>query len=296
MRVFYCDHFEVNLPSQHRFPMQKYRLLRERLIGEGVLNSADVLPAEPASIEDVLLVHEEAYARGFVTGELDRRAVQRIGFPWSEAMVRRSFASVGSTLAAVEAALRDGLAGSLAGGTHHAHRAFGSGFCVFNDLAIAARRLIDTGAAQRVLIFDVDVHQGDGTAALFETEERVFTLSIHGAKNFPGRKERSDLDLALPDGAGDAGYLEVLEGALDSALAFEPDFVLYQAGVDVLAADRLGRLALSPEGVFERDSRALTRFRRAGLPVALTLGGGYAEPIELSIQAHVGTYRAACGT
>ena len=206
----------------------------------------------------------------------------------------RSLGSVGSTLAAVDAALEDGLSGTLAGGTHHAYRDFGSGYCVFNDLAVAARRVLDRGAVERVLVFDVDVHQGDGTAAIFEDDPRVFTCSLHGERNFPSRKQRSDLDVPLPDGTGDDAYLAALEAALDEALErSRPDLVLYQGGVDVLEVDRLGRLSLSEEGAAERDRRALGRFRSAGLPVALTLGGGYADPIEASVRAYAGTYRAA---
>jgi acetoin utilization deacetylase AcuC-like enzyme len=292
MRIHHCDHFEVELPARHRFPMEKYRLLRERLVARGVLDRAELVPATTAPLEELFAVHEPAYVQAFLDGTLERRAVQRIGFPWSEAMVMRSLGSVGSTLAAVEDALRDGLSGSLAGGTHHAHRDFGAGYCVFNDLAVAARRVLDRGSVARVLVFDVDVHHGDGTAAIFAEDERVFTASLHGERNFPGRKPPGDLDVALPDGTGDEDYLRALDAALDEALErSRPDLVLYQGGVDVLAADRLGRLALSAAGCEERDRRALTRFRSGGLPVALTLGGGYSEPIEATLDAHEATWR-----
>lgn len=274
--------------------MRKYALLRKRLVRDGLVRESDLIAARVAPLEDVFAVHDAAYVQGFLDGTLDRKVIQRIGFPWSEEMVMRSLGSVGSTLGAVEAALEDGLAGTLAGGTHHAHAAFGSGYCVFNDLAIAARRLLDRGSVERVLVFDVDVHQGDGTAAIFASDERVFTCSIHGARNFPSRKAASDLDVALPDGTDDDAYLEALDRTLGEALhRARPDIVLYQGGVDVLEADHLGRLALSKEGVFERDSMCLQAFRRAGLPVVLTLGGGYANPIERSIEAYAGTYRAA---
>ena len=251
----------------------------------------------PPRLEDIFAVHDAEYVQAFLDGTLDRKAVQRIGFPWSEEMVMRSLGSVGSTLGAVEAALEDGIAGSLAGGTHHAHAAFGSGYCVFNDLAVAARRLLDRGSVKRVLVFDVDVHQGDGTATIFEDDARVFTCSIHGARNFPSRKQASDLDVALPDGTDDDAYLDALERALGESLArARPEVVLYQGGVDVLEVDHLGRLALSAEGVFERDLLCFERFRGAGLPVVLTLGGGYADPIDHSIEAYAGTYRAALST
>ena len=190
--------------------------------------------------------------------------------------------------------MEDGISGSLAGGTHHAYRDFGSGYCVFNDLAVAARRLLDRGAVERVLVFDVDVHQGDGTAAIFEDDPRVFTCSIHGGRNFPSRKMTSDLDVPLPDATGDEEYLAAMSSALEESLdRARPDVVLYQGGVDVLAEDHLGRLSLSREGVLERDRVALGRFRGEGLPVALTLGGGYANPIEASVEAYAGTYRVA---
>lgn len=274
--------------------MQKYGLLRERLLAEGLASEEDLVAAKAAPMDEIFAVHDAGYVQGFLDGTLDRKTVQRIGFPWSESMVMRSLGSVGSTLGAVDAALEDGIAGSLAGGTHHAYRDFGSGYCIFNDLAIAARRHLDRGVVKRVLIFDVDVHQGDGTASIFERDERVFTCSLHGARNFPSRKQTSDLDVPLEDELGDEPYLEALDNALDEAMErSRPDLVLYQGGVDVLSADRLGRLGLTPEGCYERDLRALRFFRGAGLPVAMTLGGGYADPIEASVQAYAGTYRAA---
>lgn len=274
--------------------MQKYGLLRAHLVSEGLVAEADLLAAKAAPLEDIFAVHDADYVQGFLGGTLERKVIQRIGFPWTESMVLRSLGSVGSTLCAVEAALEDGISGSLAGGTHHAYRDFGSGYCIFNDLAIAARRLLDRGSVQRVLIFDVDVHQGDGTASIFAGDPRVFTCSLHGAKNFPGRKQESDLDVALPDDLGDDDYLHALDGALDEAMErSRPDVVLYQGGVDVLGADRLGRLGLSLEGCYERDLRSLRRFRGEDLPVAMTLGGGYSDPITASVLAYAGTYRAA---
>ncbi|MCC6408720.1 MAG: histone deacetylase [Planctomycetes bacterium] len=294
MRVFYCDHHEVRLPEGHRFPMAKYARLRRRLIATGVVREDELVPAEPAPLDVVLRAHDPEYVRRFVDGTLEPKAIARIGFPWSRELVQRSLASVGATLAAVEAARADGFSGSLAGGTHHARRGEGSGFCVFNDLAIAACELLARAHARRVLVVDLDVHQGDGTASIFADDPRVFTFSMHGAKNFPGRKETSDLDIALDDDTSDDEYLERLDDALARAFeASRPDFVLYQGGVDPLVADRLGRLALSQEGLLERDTRVFREARLRGLPIAATLGGGYAEPIELSIEAHVNTYRAA---
>ncbi len=294
MRVHYTDHHQVELPEGHRFPMGKYRQLRELLGEHGILAENELHPAELAPLAAVRAVHSARYVDGILNGDLPAPEIKRLGFPWSRALVQRSLASVGGTLAASRWALEEGLSGSLAGGTHHAYRDFGSGFCVFNDLVIAATTLLEQQLVERVLVFDVDVHQGDGTAALCEGEPRVFTCSLHGAKNFPARKQTSDLDVPLPDGTSDELYLGEMERALDLCLASGAfDLVLVQGGVDGLATDRLGRLALTEAGVAERDRRLLGRLRSEGLPVALTLGGGYGEPIETSLAAHLGTYRAA---
>ncbi len=294
MRVFHCDHFAVPLPSEHRFPMAKYARLRARLVELGVLDERELEAAEPAPIEKLVLAHDSSYVESFVSGSIEARAMARIGFPWSRELVLRSTASVGATLAATRAALEHGFSGTLAGGTHHAHRSEGSGFCVFNDIAVAAVDLLERRDVERILIVDLDVHQGDGTAAIFEHDERVFTFSMHGARNFPAKKERGDLDVALEDGIDDELYLPMLDLHLAEALErSQPEFVFYQGGVDPLREDRLGRLALSHAGLAERDARVFRAARELGVPLVATLGGGYAEPIELSIEAHVNTYRAA---
>ncbi|MDJ0976595.1 MAG: histone deacetylase [Planctomycetota bacterium] len=294
MRVYYADHQRVELPAGHRFPMGKYARLRLELVAQGVLREDELIPAPAIERAAIERVHDAAYVEAFLTGRLDPKARQRIGFPWSQALVRRTLASAGGTCAASDAALEDGVSGVLAGGTHHAFRDRGGGYCVFNDVAIAAVRLLDAGRVARVLAFDVDVHQGDGTAAIFQDDPRVFTVSVHGAKNFPLRKETSDLDVPLPDGTDDGPYLEAVEGAFEQALAAGSfDLAFVQAGVDPLVSDRLGRLAVSLEGLARRDSLVLGGLAARGVPAVLTLGGGYAEPIEESIQAHVGTYRAA---
>lgn len=292
MRIAYCDHHQVQLPAKHRFPMGKYAALRELLLREQIVSPSQLIAADPADLDLVLAVHDPAYVHAFLDGSLDAAAVRRLGFPWSPSMVRRSLASVGSTMLAVESALEFGRGASLAGGTHHAHRDFGSGYCAFNDLAIAARWLIDRRHARRVLIVDVDVHQGDGTAAIFADDPQVFTCSLHGERNFPSRKPPSDLDVPLADGTDDAAYLTALDRALDEAMdRGSPDFVLYQGGVDVLAADKLGRLALTEAGARERDRRCFDRFRDAGLRFATTLGGGYANPIDATVAAYANTLR-----
>ncbi|MBP8809081.1 MAG: histone deacetylase [Kofleriaceae bacterium] len=297
MRVYFSDHLAVPLPPGHRFPMGKYARLRERLIEEGVVPASALAPAPAATRAELCAAHDPGYVDAVCAGTLDERAQRRIGLPWSPALVARTLASVGGTLAAARAALDDGRAGNLAGGTHHAHRAFGSGFCVWNDLAVAAAVLLAEGRVERVLVFDADVHQGDGTATLFADEPRVFTCSLHGARNFPFVKPAGDLDVELADGADDAAVLAAIDGALaEVARRFAPDLVLYQAGVDPLAEDKLGRLAMTAAGLAERDRRVLTHFAARGVPLALTLGGGYADPIERTIEAHVNTYRVAAVT
>jgi acetoin utilization deacetylase AcuC-like enzyme len=293
VQVFYSDGFPLPLPPGHRFPAGKYARLRQALLEEGVLTSAELVEAQPASRADLERAHTSDYVRDVFEGTLPRETVRAIGLPWSPELVARSRASVGGSLAAARSALRDGIAGNLAGGTHHALAGSGQGFCVFNDLAVVARVLLAEGVVRRISIVDLDVHQGNGTAAILAADSRVFLLSLHGEKNFPFRKVASTLDVPLPDGTDDEAYLEALRPALAQALAFDPQLVLYQAGVDPLAEDKLGRLALTFDGLYRRDRLVLSACRERGLPVALTLGGGYADPIDLTVRAHVGTYRAA---
>ena len=293
MRFFYNDVFNLPLPDGHRFPNSKYALLRERLLSEGVLRPDQLEISPLAAREEVLRAHDADYVEAFERGALDARAMRRIGFPWSERLVERTRATVGGAVAAARRAFADGLSGQLAGGTHHAHAGFGSGYCIYNDFAVAARTVIAEGLARRVLIIDLDVHQGDGNAAILGADRNVFVFSMHGEKNFPFRKVASDLDVALPDGMGDEAYLATLEAHLPALFDFRPDLVLYQAGVDPLAEDRLGRLELSHAGLAARDRMVLERCRREGLPVSMGLGGGYADPIAASVEAYAGCYRAA---
>ena len=294
MRVFYSDHHTVELPPGHRFPMGKYRALREALLQGGVLATEDLHPAPMATRAELERVHDPAYVASILDGTIDAKAQRRIGLPWSPALVARSSASAGGTLAAARAALVDGLAANLAGGTHHAHRAYGAGFCVWNDLAVTAAALLAEGHVARVLVFDVDVHQGDGTAAIFAGDERVQTFSLHGARNFPFEKQASDLDVPLPEGAGDDDVLAAVEqGLAHFAAQPAPGLVLYQGGVDALATDSLGRLRMTHAGLAERDRRVLAHFRARDIPVVLTLGGGYAKPIDDTVAAHANTYRVA---
>ncbi len=289
-RLFYTDHHAIELPPGHKFPMAKYRLLREALQRDG-LYAMEPAPAAPLDL--IQRVHDPAYVSAFVSGTLAPQAIRRIGFPWSPSLVARTLASVGGTLAATADALRTGYGGVLAGGTHHAFRAEGSGFCVFNDIAVAASSLLHDHGLQRIAIADCDVHQGDGTAQIFEHDPRVFTLSLHGRKNFPFRKQHSRLDVEFEDGTGDDEYLAALEASLEALFDFHPQAIFFQSGVDALACDRLGRLALTHEGLRRRDRLLLTLCHSRHVPVVVTLGGGYGSPIEATVEAHANTYRTA---
>lgn len=274
--------------------MGKYRLLREALLASGVLRAEELVPSDPVDVEALLRVHTPRWVTAVLDQGLTPAEERRLGFPWSPELVVRSRAAVGGTCAAAACALAEGIGGNLAGGTHHAFPDHGEGYCVFNDIAVSIRALQAAGSIRRALVVDLDVHQGNGTAAVFEGEADVFTFSIHGERNFPFRKRRSSLDLGLPDGAGDEVYLDVLARHLPRVLeAARPDLLYYQAGVDPLAQDTLGRLSLTHAGLEARDTFVLEAASRSGVPVAVTLGGGYARPLEATVHAHIGTYRAA---
>ena len=293
VRVYYPDIEEMPLPPGHRFPGGQYRMLRAEIEREAILPAAWLAPSPPATREELLRAHSAAYVDAVFAGTLAPDAIRRIGIPWSPTLVRRSRATVGGAIAAARAALQDGCSGQLAGGTHHAHRDFGSGFCVFNDLAVAALTLLAEGRCQRLAIVDLDVHQGDGNAAILGGDDRVFVLSLHGARNFPFRKVASTLDVALADGTDDTGYLRALADALPAVAAFRPDLILYLSGADALAEDKLGRLSLTLDGLVERDRFVFEFARRRGIPVSIAVGGGYADPIALSVTAYANTFRAA---
>jgi acetoin utilization deacetylase AcuC-like enzyme len=294
MKIFHCDRYPLALPSGHRFPIQKYTLLRQAVTTAGLVEPKDLVAPDPATDEQILRAHDGDYLRRVKQGELTPKEVRRIGLPWSPELVARARCSVGGTIGACRAALRDGVAVSLAGGTHHAFRDHGQGFCVFNDSAIAARAVQAEGEVGRVVIVDCDVHQGNGTAAILADDPTVFTFSIHGAHNFPFRKEPSDLDIALEDEAEDKVYLEALQTGLKRALALaSADLAIYLAGADPYAGDQLGRLALSKEGLAARDRLVFELCRAAGLPVAVVMSGGYGRQIEDSVEIHLGTVRIA---
>jgi acetoin utilization deacetylase AcuC-like enzyme len=294
VKLFYADHFVLPLPEGHRFPMEKYSRLRERLAASSRFAATDFIVPDAAGDCEIRHAHDLGYLRRVTDGTLDAAELRRIGFPWSAQMVERSRRSAGATLAACRAALVEGCAANLAGGTHHAHRDFGSGFCVFNDAAIAALTLRAEGHVRRVAIIDCDVHQGDGTATILADEPEVFTFSIHAAKNFPFRKARSDLDVELPDATGDDAYLAALRGALDVVFArSDPELAIYLAGADPYRDDRLGRLALSIDGLAARDRLVLDRCARHGTPVAVAMAGGYARSIDDTVTVHANTVLAA---
>ena len=291
--VYNPDHV-APLPPGHRFPMGKFEKVYEWLVRDGVATLDQFHCASPASFAEVTLAHDPAYVRAYTEGELDERCMRRIGFPWSEALVRRTFTALGSTLLAAELALEHGLACSTAGGTHHAFHAAGSGHCIFNDLAVAARWLQRRGLAQRALIVDLDVHQGDGTASILRDDAELVTFSMHCDANFPFRKEVSDVDVALPVGTEDTTYLAALAAHLPDLLAqVRPDIVLYDAGVDPHRDDALGKLALSDDGLLRRDRYVLEACMRRGIPVATVIGGGYSRDIDLLGRRHTLIHRAA---
>ena len=282
------------LPEDHKFPMAKYAGLRRRVVEAGILPPEALVEAPAVSWDDLRLVHTADYVDAVVAGTLPREAQRRIGFPWSPGMVERSRRSVGATVAAARAAHADGIAANLAGGTHHAFADRGEGFCVFNDVAVATRVLQRDGVARRIAIVDLDVHQGNGAAAIFAGDASVFTFSMHGASNFPFRKEASDLDVALADGIGDDEYLPLLERHLEDVLArHQPEFVFYLAGADPYEGDRLGKLKLTIEGLRRRDATVLGRCHALGLPVAVSMSGGYAHDIDAIIRHSRQHHRAA---
>ncbi len=287
MKVFYSDQFVLPLPEGHRFPMKKYSMLRERVADDDVCGPKEMRAPHAVADEEILRAHDPGYLKKVVTGTLSSKEMRRIGFPWSERMVERSRRASGGTLGACKAALAEGLAANLAGGTHHAFAGRGEGFCVLNDSAIAARTMREEGLVDKVVVLDTDVHQGNGTAAILRKDPHVFTFSIHGAKNYPFNKEESDLDIALPDGADDGEYLAALSGGLEQVLDPGPwDLAIFLAGADPFAGDRLGRLSVTKEGLAERDRLVLKSCRERDIPVAVTMAGGYAREVEDTVDIH----------
>lgn len=296
MKAFYSDVFVLPLPPTHRFPMVKYSALRDRVLTEHILPTESIIAAGEATDADLLRAHDADYIEKVRTGALTAKEQRRIGFPWSLALAKRSITTVGATMQACRAALDDGIAANLAGGTHHSYREHGEGYCVFNDAAVAARAMQAEGRARRAVILDCDVHQGNGTAAILRGDSSIFTFSIHGAKNYPFHKEQSDLDIELHDGTGDEEYLAfVEEGVRRSIAQASADFAIYLAGADPFKADRLGRMAVSMEGLAARDRIVLGLCREAGLPVVITMAGGYAKDPADIVTIHANTLKIAAG-
>ncbi len=294
LKVAWSPTYRYVLPEGHRFPMEKYDILPEQLLYEGTIHSDNIFEPEALNDESILLTHTADYLHKLNTQTLSRKEIRDIGFPMTEALVSRGKHIANGTYQCARYAKQYGIAMNTAGGTHHSFAHRGEGFCVFNDLAIASSLLLHRGEARRILIIDLDVHQGNGTAGIFRENERVFTFSMHGQRNYPTRKEQSSLDIGLPDGTGDAEYLHVLQNQLPRILdTFQPDFLFYQAGVDVLESDKLGRLSLSRQGCRQRGHIVLTTAKRYHLPIAVTMGGGYSTRLADIIEAHANTFRLA---
>jgi acetoin utilization deacetylase AcuC-like enzyme len=292
--IAYHPDYVAPLPPGHRFPMPKFRMLYELLLADGVIHPAQVVTPELPPQEWLELVHTPDYVQDYCQGLLDAKAQRRIGLPWSLQLVNRTCIAVGGTILTAKLALQHGLACNTAGGTHHAFPSYGSGFCIFNDLAIAARVVQRLGLVKQVLIVDLDVHQGDGTAHIFQADPSVFTFSMHCQVNFPGTKQRSDLDVPLPEGMEDDAYLQTLATYLPDLLSqVRPDLVLYDAGVDTHSSDRLGKLALTNTGLYRREMQVLTTCLSQGYPVACVIGGGYADDLQALTYRHSLLHRAA---
>ena len=291
MQVFYTPRYYADIGQGHIFPIRKFELVRDKLLAEGTLQPAELIEPTPANLDDVLLVHTEDYVSRLCSGDLTTKEIRRLGLPWSESLVRRSFYATGGTIAAARAALAAGYSSNLAGGTHHSFTDRGEGFCVLNDVAIAIRALRARKLFRRVAIVDCDVHQGNGTATIFAGDRDTFTFSMHGANNYPLFKAQSSLDVELPDGTTDDEYLDSLAKHLPVVFQHDPEIVFYLAGADPYAGDKLGRLSVSIEGLRERDAFVLRECYEREVPVATVMSGGYAKDINDTIEIHCNTIR-----
>ena len=291
-RIFYSPFYYADIGENHVFPIKKFELVRNRLLKDGTLQTCEIAEPQPVKIEDVLLVHTDDYITRLRNGTLTAREIRRLGLPWSKSLVRRSFLACSGTINAARHALKTGVASNLAGGTHHAFPDRGEGFCVLNDVAVAIRVLQKENLAQRFLIVDCDVHQGNGTAFIFKDEVDVFTFSMHGAKNYPLFKENSTLDIELPDKLQDKEFLEILSEALPRIFLHNPDLVFYLGGADPFERDKLGRLGLTIEGLRQRDEIVLSFAKDRQIPIVTTMSGGYAQDINDTVEIHCNTIRA----
>lgn len=291
-RLYYSPYYYAEIGEGHVFPIRKFELVKDLLLQDGTLRADEIFAPEPAKVEDLLLVHTEDYITRLVDGELTAKEIRKLGLPWSESLVRRSFHAISGTINAARDALESGIASNLAGGTHHAYPDRGEGFCVLNDVAVAIRVLQRERLAQKFLIVDCDVHQGNGTAFIFRESPEVFTFSMHGAKNYPLFKEDSSLDIELADGTGDNEFLETLEQALPRIFMHQPDIIFYLGGADPYEKDKLGRLKLTQEGLMRRDEIVLQFARDHHTPIVTTMSGGYAADINDTVEIHANTIRA----
>jgi acetoin utilization deacetylase AcuC-like enzyme len=291
-KLFYSPYYYADIGEGHVFPIRKFELVKDILLEEKTLLPEEIVSPEPAKVEDLHLVHTEDYISRLVDGTLTAKEIRKLGLPWSESLVRRSFHAINGTILATKEALKTGISSNLAGGTHHAFPDRGEGFCVLNDVAVAIRVLQRDKLAERFLIIDCDVHQGNGTAFIFKDEAEIFTFSMHGAKNFPLHKEVSSLDIELADNTSDVEYLETLSEALQRIFLHQPDIVFYLGGADPFEKDKLGRLSLSKEGLMKRDEMVLEYAKNQDVPIVTTMSGGYAENIEDTVDIHANTIRA----
>jgi acetoin utilization deacetylase AcuC-like enzyme len=292
-RVFYSPYYFADIGEGHVFPIRKFELVRDLLIEDGTLAADDFLEPPPAAIDDLLLVHTFDYIERLIGGRLTEKEIRKLGLPWSQSLVRRSLHAISGTIEAAKLSIRNGIASNLAGGTHHAFPDRGEGFCVLNDVAVAIRVLQREKLAERFLVVDLDVHQGNGTAFIFQDDSDVFTFSMHGAKNYPLFKESSTLDIELADGTSDREYLETLEQALPRVFLHDPDMVFYLAGADPFEDDKLGRLKMTQTGLSERDHMVMEFARDRGVPLVTAMSGGYAMDIVDTVAIHANTIRAA---
>jgi acetoin utilization deacetylase AcuC-like enzyme len=291
-KLFYSPYYYADIGENHVFPIRKFELVKDILLNEGTLEPHEIIAPEPVKTEDLLLVHTEDYISRLVSGNLTAKEIRKLGLPWSESLVRRSFHAISGTINAAKFALEDGISSNLAGGTHHAFPDRGEGFCVLNDVAVSIKLLQRDGLAKRFLIVDCDVHQGNGTAFIFKTDESVFTFSMHGAKNYPLHKETSSLDIELPDKTRDDEFLETLTEALPRIFTHNPDIIFYLGGADPFENDKLGRLSLTIAGLRERDEIVLEFAKERGVPIVTTMSGGYAENIADTVEIHANTIRS----
>ena len=291
MKIFYSDTYELPSPAGHRFPMKKYRMLRDYLLESKIIAPNELHESQLATEDELKLAHTELYIEQMKTGTVPHEQMKRIGFGWSPELFVRSCATVGGALLAAKEALKDGISGNLAGGTHHSHADRGEGYCVFNDIAVATRYLMKEKLVSRVAIIDLDVHQGNGNSSILINDSNVFIFSMHGEKNYPFKKIDSHLDIGLESGCGDAEYLEKLSIGMEKIEDFNPDYIFYQMGVDSLAQDKLGQLNLTHDGLIKRDELVLSYAFTNEIPLSLALGGGYADPIIETVIAYANTYR-----